>query len=899
MNAKIKDLISQMTLEEKIKMLSGKDLWHTIPNDRLGILSMKVTDGPNGARGALGDLGPTSVCVPVGVALAATWNPELIFRVGQVLGEETKIKGAHILLAPTVNIHRSPLAGRNFECYSEDPYLTSQIAIAYIKGVQSQGVGACIKHFVCNDSEFERTSISSEIAERPLHEIYLEPFRLAIKEAKPWAVMSAYNKINGVYASENSDTLLNILKGEWGFDGIVISDWFGTYSEGAANGGLDLEMPGPGKWMTVENLLPLVKTGVVPMEIIDDKIQRLLLTFDRVGLLNNPEPQPENALDKIEHRKIALEAASEAIVLLKNEKNTLPLDVNKNHSIAVIGANAKYAQIMGGGSSRVTPHYKISPLEAILNYAGDSVEVQYALGCLIHRNLPPIEVDWLTTPDSKTNGLFVEIFNNLALDGEAVSRFNIDRPQISWPEELLHPADPCKYSARLSGILIPDQTGEYTFSLEGNGFSRLFLDHEIVVDNWHKLPPGIPYWSSGQITGKSKLETGKVYQFVIEISSENPSPWRGLKIGCLPPMPDDPIAEAVHLAKRSDAVILFAGTTDEWESEGFDRKDMVLPGDQTKLIESILAVNQNTVLVLNTGAPVVMEWVDKIPAVLQSWFGGQELGNAIAAILFGKTNPSGKLPTTFPQRLRDNPAYINYPGENGKVYYGEGIFVGYRYFDRKDITPLFPFGHGLSFTSFTYSNLRLNSNEFGPHDDIQVFLDITNDGNIAGKETVQLYVKDLESTFIRPEKELKGFAKVYLEPGETKTATLSLSRDSLAFYNPKAKSWVAEAGDFEIHIGSSSQDIRLKTGFKWIGDFNPAIGSDTLQHIELPLRILLNDKRSKQVLESHLGHLLSHPDFNQAIEMNLVEIAKHIPVFLTNEKLAVIEKDLNQASKTE
>jgi beta-glucosidase len=466
-------------------------------------------------------------------------------------------------------------------------------------------------------------------------------------------------------------------------------------------------------------------------------------------------------------------------------------------------------------------------------------------------------MNWLNKPDPEAGGLRVEIFNNLTFDGKAVNQFTTDRPRISWSEELVHPADPGKYSARLRGTFIPPHTGEYAFGLEGNGISRLYIDSTVIVDNWPELPPGVPYWSSGQVTGKLKLIARKAYQLIIEISSENPTPWRGLQIGCLPPLPDDPIARAVDLAKKSDAVILFAGTTDEWESEGYDRVNMELPGEQTQLINSVVAANPNTVLVLNTGAPVTMDWLGKVPAVLQTWFGGQEFGNAVAAVVFGKINPSGKLPTTFPKRLRDNPAYINYPGENGKVYYGEGIFVGYRYYD---------------------------------------FKNITNTGKTAGKETVQLYLKDVESTLVRPPKELKAFTKVHLEPGETKTLTLTLSRDSLALYDPAAKSWVSEAGEFELQVGSSSRDIRHTTKFKWKGDMKPALEVDSIRHIGLPLKVLLDDGPSKQVLAKHLGQLLKHPNFDQAIEMNLEQIAVHLPGFLTKEKLEEINKDLAEIS---
>ncbi len=381
MEKRIEELLEQMTLEEKVSMLAGADLWHTVPVERLGIPQIRVTDGPNGARGAEGDMAPPSVCTPVGVAMAATWNTDLIQKVGEVLGEETKTKGSHILLAPTVNIHRGPLAGRNFECFSEDPYLTSQMAVSYINGLQSQGVGACIKHYVANDLEFERTSMSSEVSERTLREIYLYPFEIAVKEANPWSVMSAYNKINGVWASENSYTLLDILKGEWGFDGIVMSDWNGTYTDGPAAGGLDLEMPGPARWMG-ENVLKLVQAGDLSEDLIDDKVRRLLRTIVRAGAFDNPELQPEGSVDNPEHRDIVRQAANEAIVLLKNENELLPVAPGQYKKIAVIGHNAVEPPIMGGGSSQVTPHPVVSPLVAIRNRVADHVEVKVCAGNL-------------------------------------------------------------------------------------------------------------------------------------------------------------------------------------------------------------------------------------------------------------------------------------------------------------------------------------------------------------------------------------------------------------------------------------------------------------------------------------------------------------------------------------
>ncbi|MFN2152554.1 MAG: glycoside hydrolase family 3 protein, partial [Anaerolineales bacterium] len=395
MQQNIEQIIAQLSLEEKISLIAGADLWHTVSVERLGIPQIRVTDGPNGARGAEDDMAPPSVCTPVGVALAATWNTQLVQQVGEVLADETRTKGAHVLLAPTVNIHRGPLAGRNFECYSEDPYLTARMAVAYINGLQSKGVSACIKHFVCNDSEFERQSMSSDVGERALREIYLYPFMVAIAEAKPWTVMSSYNKINGVWASENSYTLRQILKGEWGFDGLVMSDWRGTYTDGPAAGGLDLEMPGPARWMG-ENVLKMVQSGELSEEIVDDKIRRLLRTIERVGAFESPQLQPEGSQDKSEHRTLVRQAASEAIVLLKNEHSLLPLAPAQYKTIAVIGQNAIEAPIMGGGSSHVTPHPAVSPLEAIFERVAEGTEIKYALGASLYKNLPTLNTEFVS-----------------------------------------------------------------------------------------------------------------------------------------------------------------------------------------------------------------------------------------------------------------------------------------------------------------------------------------------------------------------------------------------------------------------------------------------------------------------------------------------------------------------
>jgi beta-glucosidase len=806
---RIESLIAQMTLEEKISMLAGADFWHTVPVKRLGIPAMKVTDGPAGARGAAFSDGPTSACFPAGVALAATWDPDLVKRVGQALAEEVQAKGAHILLAPTVNIHRSPLAGRNFECYSEDPYLTGQMAVAYINGLQSGGVGACIKHFVCNDSEFERQSISSEVGERPLREIYLRPFEMAVREAKPWAVMSSYNRVNGTYASENDYLLRDVLKGEWGFEGIVISDWFGTYSPNIAKGGLDLEMPGPARWMG-EKALEAVQSGEVSEATIDGKVHRLLRTMHKAGLFEHPELQPEQAIDHPEHRRLARKVAAEAIVLLKNNESLLPLDSSACKSIAVIGENAERPAFIGGGSCRVRPHYVVVPLEGIQNRAGESVQVSYALGCATHKDLPVLDKNWLT------DGITLQYFSNRDLAGDPVHTETTDRLEMAWLDDTLLPTvDLTSFSVRLTGVLSVPESGIYELSLSGVGKSRLFIDGDLIADIDKE---NTFFGEEGSERVEIPLEAGQTHQLRIEYASQPCSFFQSLRVGCMQKILDDSIQQAVALAAKSDVAIVFAGLTDEWESEGFDRPDMELPGDQARLIEQVAAANPNTIVVLNVGSPLRMNWLDDVAAVVQAWYLGQETGNAIADVLFGDVNPSGKLPTTFPRRLPDNPTYLNYPGENGQVLYGEGLFIGYRYYDKKDIAPLFPFGYGLSYTTFAYRNLELSKPKYAAGDAIRFSVDVENTGSRAGKEIVQVYLRDVHPRLMRPEKELKAFAKVALDPGETKTITFTLGEEALSYYDPASKRWVAEAGKFQVLVGSSSCDIRLVESFDFKGE---------------------------------------------------------------------------------
>ncbi|HET8912550.1 MAG TPA: glycoside hydrolase family 3 C-terminal domain-containing protein [Ktedonobacteraceae bacterium] len=813
----LEELLHQMSLQEKVAMLAGTNDWFTIPVERLEIPSLKMSDGPNGARGAGGfSAGVKAACFPAGISLASTWNTELVRRVGQALARETKMKGARVLLGPTVNIQRTPLGGRNFECFSEDPYLTAQMAVAYITGLQEEGVGASIKHYVCNDEEFQRFTISSEIRERVMREVYLRPFQIAVREAQPWTIMAAYNLVNGIAASEDHFLLTEILRDEWGFDGVVVSDWFFSVKSTAAsvNAGLDIEMPAP-RWRG-QKLLEAVERGEVTEETLDTSVRRLLQLLDKADLFKHPATGPEQDTDLPEHRALIRKAGAEGIVLLRNEQATLPLQRQQIRSIAMIGPQAQVAQIMGGGSAQVNTHPAVTPFEGIKSKVGSDVEVRYELGCTNFKLLPLLEGEQLLAgSEGRQNGLAVDFFNDTELTGAPVYHEIQAKSDFSWFGEMPGGVSPQEFSMRATSLFLPQESGEYTFGLVSVGRSRLLVDGKQVIDNWTSQKYGGEFFSMGssEVRTTLSLEAGREYQLVLEFSKGLENPIGAIHLGCLPPEPRDRIERAVALAANSDVAIVCVGFGGDWQSEGFDRVALGLPGKQNALVEQVAAANPRTIVVLNTGSPISMPWLEQVAAVIQAWYPGQECGNAIADVLFGDVNPSGKLPQTYPVRLEDTPAYFDFPGENGKIYYGEGLFVGYRSYDKRKIAPLFPFGFGLSYTTFEYSALQLNTNRLDPNATLQVSLDITNTGKRAGKEIVQVYIRDKEASLHRPEKELKAFSKVELEPGERKTVTLLLDREALGYYDDLAHTWIAEAGEFELLIGASAQDIREKTSF--------------------------------------------------------------------------------------
>lgn len=650
----IRKIISEMTLEEKAGLCSGSDFWHTKSVERLGIPMMMVSDGPHGLRKqdlAADNLGVNvsieAVCFPTACALACSFDRELIYRMGQALGNECQAEDVGVILGPGANIKRSPLCGRNFEYFSEDPYLASNMAANHIKGVQSQNVGTSLKHFLANNQEHRRMTTSAQIDERTLNEIYLAAFEIAVKEGKPWTVMCSYNQINGEFASENKLYLKDVLRDKWEFDGFVMSDW------GAVNdrvkgisAGLDLEMPASGG-ANDALIVQAVKDGMLSESDLDECCGCILGVLDRY--IKGHDPQA--VWDKDADHKLSAEIASQCMVLLKNEEDILPLD--KNKKIAFIGKFAAEPRFQGGGSS----HINACKVTDALSAAADHAEVSYAQG----------------------------------------------------------------------------------------------------------------YRTDEDITDAELL------------------------------------SEAVETAKNSDIAVIFAGLTDLFESEGFDRSHMRMPECQNELIARIAEVQPNTVVVLHNGSPVEMPWLGSVKGLLEVYLGGQAVGEAACKVLFGDINPSGKLAETFPLKLSDNPSYLNFPGEGDTVEYREGIFVGYRYYDFKEMDVLFPFGYGLSYTTFDYSDLRVSVSGCTA----EVTVTVKNSGKVRGKEIVQLYVRDCESSVIRPVKELKGFEKVDLEPGEEKDVAFQLDSRAFAFYSVKIHDWFVESGDFEIMIGRSSRDIVL------------------------------------------------------------------------------------------
>ncbi|HJO80287.1 MAG TPA: glycoside hydrolase family 3 C-terminal domain-containing protein [Acidimicrobiales bacterium] len=831
---RIERLLDEMTTADKAALMTGRDMWSVNPIERLGIPALKVTDGPNGARGTgLLGTGTPALCVPCGSALGATWNPTLVEALGGALAEEAHARGFHVLLAPTVNIHRSPLGGRNFECYSEDPHLTGSIAVGFIRGVQAGGVGTTIKHFVANDSEFERNTIDSVVPERALREIYLRPFEMAVTEADAWGLMAAYNRVNGTYACENAEMLTGVLVDEWGFDGVVVSDWFGTRSTAtSANAGLHLEMPGQGRFYGPV-LVSAVEDGDVDETVLDDSARRLLILMERTGALDDPLDRAEVELDVPEHRDLARRAATEAMVLLSND-GLLPLDRSGLGSIAVIGPNAAAAMIMGGGSAALMPQHNTSPLDA-LEARLSGINVAYEPGTITERTVRPISSRLLD------DGFRVEYFDGPDWSGKPLLVEHRSDGRVLRVGDVPGMSDSGPFTARATATLVPDFSGVHSLVMTQVGRARVLVDGTMLLDGMtDPLGPGEAFFGLGseEIAAELHLEAGVPVSIVVEYSSEGAFMFRGAQVGLRPPEVGDLMDRAEALAADSDVVVLIVGTNDDWETEGRDRESMDLPGDQPELVRRIVAANPQTVVVVNAGSVVTMEWADDAPAILQTWFGGQEMADALVDVLFGEAEPGGRLATTVPHKLEDTPAFTNYPGENGEVRYGEGVFVGYRWYDARSLEPRFPFGHGLGYGTVEWGDAGVSGEptvaELVGGAEIVVSVNLVNAGDRVTTEVVQCYVSESNPALARPPRELRGFAKVELRPGEASEVEIQLGHRAFAYYDPGDPTWVdrsehlpvaaggggsgpghrpkpgwyADPGDYEICLGASSRDIR-------------------------------------------------------------------------------------------
>ena len=808
LRSRVDAIVQKMTLEEKIDYIGGTGFAvRAVP--RLNLPAFEMSDGPYGVRSNAGFPSTTYVA---GIGLAATWNRDLATRVGEGIGRDARARGIHYMLGPGVNIYRSPRNGRNFEYFGEDPFLAANMTVGYITGMQTQGVSATVKHFMGNNSEFLRHDSDSIIDERTMREIYLPTFESAVRKANVGSIMNSYNLTNGQHMTQNGYLNIDIARKEWGFKGVMMSDWVATYDAvAAANGGLDLEMP-TGAFMNRKNLLPAIQNGQVKEATIDEKVRNILGNAARFGWLDRTQTDTSISFFNAKNQAVALDTARESMVLLKNDNKILPLNKSQIHSILVVGPNAFPGVPVGGGSARAIPFHTVSALEGIGAYLGSGVTTFY------DRGVPTISeaartTDFVTELQNGKPGLRFESFQNGDLSGTPVSTAvaaHINYAGINWESFMDDPAAAAalfeskashEVSRRWSGYYKADQAGKYIVALQGAGEgtgNRVYVDDKLIIDNWKIVRAFQPHVLLPLSAGLHKI--------VVEDARHSPVGGR-LRFAIVD-QSKVVSARAKELAAKADVVVITAGFDAESESEGGDRT-FELPFGQNELIREVAAANKKTIVTVTSGGNVdSQEWVDRIPAFIAAWYSGQEGGTALAEVLFGDVNPSGHLPVTFERKAEDNPTYANYYPEEGskRVIYREGIFVGYRGYEHNHTQPLYPFGYGLSYTTFKFSNLSVKPD--ASH--AAVTFDITNTGDRAGADVAQVYVSDGHTKVDRPAKELKGFEKVSLQPGETKHVSIDLDSRAFAWYDTDAKKWSITPGKFGILVGDSSASLDLK-----------------------------------------------------------------------------------------
>lgn len=795
--------LSSLTRAQKAALTAGADRWRSTSVPEAGIGWLKFTDGPAGARGAF-DSGTSSMSFPCGSAVGATWDVELAEEFGRALAGEALSKGAHVLLGPTVNLHRHPLAGRNFECLSEDPELTARLASAIVRGLQSRGVGACVKHFVANDQETGRMSISAEVDERTLREVYLRPFESAVASADPWTIMAAYNKINGEYATENTRLLTDILKKEWGWQGVVISDWWATHdSVRPARAGLDLEMPGPPRWLGPA-LEAVVEGGEVSEEVLDEMAERMMRLLARAGRLDSMTEEPERAEESPSRRDVARRVSRESIVLLTNA-GVLPLEPARLRSLAVIGPAAHPGLEQGGGSAFVWPHRRVSPLDGLREALPDT-KISWARGCALGRFASQIHPGLLSEDgwQIKIRGAD-EVPIHLGHVEDVRSVYHLLHVVVPGAEGFERDAPNGSVTVELRTRFTPDQSGPWELRLACDGEARASIDGlEVMSCSGREPRTGLLLSNLPSVTSDVQLDAGAPVDIAIAMTIAWPERVPHIQFGATPPRPELEIARAAELAAAHDAAIVVVGTGPDVETEGRDREDFGLPGAQDALVEAVLAAQPNTLVVVAAGAPVALPWVDRAPAVLWAWFGGQEAGHALADVIIGAADPGGRLPTTLPRRLEDCGSHANYPGDGEVVQYREGSHIGYRWHLAAGIDPVFAFGHGMSYTSFT---LDSPSVLMGGDGSVTVTVAVRNTGTRAGIEVVQVYVEPAADESDAPPLQLAGFAKVRLDASEARGVVVRISPRAFASWDVGASSWVVAEGIRTLRVGRSVVDL--------------------------------------------------------------------------------------------
>jgi beta-glucosidase len=797
-------LVARLTLEQKVRLLTGADAWTLHGESAVGLRPMILSDGPAGVRGTRFDPSNPSTSLPCPVALAATWDEDLVEAIATALGREARSKGVDVLLAPTMNIIRTPLSGRGFECFSEDPLLTSRIAVAYVRGVQRAGVGATAKHYVANDSETERRSYVARIAERVLREVYLPPFEACVGEADVFLVMAAYNAVNGATMTANTVLLHDVLKSDWGFTGVVVSDWSATTTTvPSALAGLDLVMPGPdGPWG--DKLVAAVRNGTVPEGAIDDKVSRLFALARRLGGFDGSAAA---AMPELIDPALLRKVTSSSFVLLRNERGLLPLKKANLRSMALIGPNVLEPQTQGGGSVRVLPAVRVRLSESLRQALGSATTVSVHQGCHSNTTVLPPRDGTLRDPVTGKAGVRLEIRNP---EGEVVHDATRASSVVTWWDGLPQAVHDPGSEVVMRALFRPEADGLHVLGAAGVGRVRVTVNGSLLAEATSLFPGEVMEMFSipPELRVPIRLEAGREIDVRVDFRPEKR--FVTLRLGIEPQLDDEQLIEqAAVAASESDIAVVVIGSAEGTESEGSDKTSMVLPGRQDELVRRVAAANANTVVVVNSGMPVLMPWADRVGAIIQVWFPGQAFGEALADTLLGDVEPSGRLPVTVPRDEADSPVLHAHP-EGGDLIYSEGLLVGYRGYDRSGTEPHFAFGHGLGYTEWSYESLTAASESLTAGQDLPLLVTIRNDGRRAGREVVQVYLEESDDDPSRPLRVLAAFSPVDVGPGERAEVRLTVPARTFARFDEGRREWVWNPGTYTLRAGRSSRDLRLK-----------------------------------------------------------------------------------------